>query len=70
MVPVSRFLSQLSRNYLFLFVKMLNMTFVIVLIFEECHRYKFGEMREDIAKAFKNYHIFGLTGTPIFKNKC
>lgn len=38
----------------------------IVLIFDECHRSQFGEMRTKITKAFKKYHIFGFTGTPIF----
>ncbi|EIJ82113.1 type I site-specific deoxyribonuclease, HsdR family protein [Bacillus methanolicus PB1] len=38
----------------------------IVLIFDECHRSQFGEMHQKIIKAFKNYHIFGFTGTPIF----
>lgn len=38
----------------------------IVLIFDECHRSQFGEMRMSITKAFKKYHIFGFTGTPIF----
>lgn len=38
----------------------------IVLIFDECHRGQFGEAHYTITKAFKNYHIFGFTGTPIF----
>jgi len=38
----------------------------IVLIFDECHRSQFGEMHQKITKAFKNYHLFGFTGTPIF----
>lgn len=38
----------------------------IVLIFDECHRSQFGEMHSEITKAFKNYHLFGFTGTPIF----
>jgi type I restriction enzyme R subunit len=38
----------------------------IVMIFDECHRSQFGEMHDKITKAFKNYHIFGFTGTPIF----
>ena len=37
-----------------------------VLIFDECHRSQFGEMHIKITKNFKNYHIFGFTGTPIF----
>lgn len=37
-----------------------------VLIFDECHRSQFGEMHSKIIKAFKDYHIFGFTGTPIF----
>ncbi|MBD5093552.1 MAG: type I restriction endonuclease subunit R [Subdoligranulum sp.] len=38
----------------------------IVIIFDECHRSQFGDMHEKIIKAFKNYHPFGFTGTPIF----
>lgn len=38
----------------------------IVLIFDECHRSQFGDMHAGIVKAFKNYHLFGFTGTPIF----
>lgn len=38
----------------------------VVLIFDECHRSQFGEMHAAITKAFKNYHLFGFTGTPIF----
>lgn len=38
----------------------------IVIIFDECHRSQFGEMHSAITKYFKNYHLFGFTGTPIF----
>jgi len=38
----------------------------VVLIFDECHRSQFGDMHQRITKTFKNYHIFGFTGTPIF----
>jgi len=38
----------------------------VVLIFDECHRSQFGDMHSAITKAFKNYHLFGFTGTPIF----
>lgn len=38
----------------------------IVLIFDECHRSQFGEMHTAITKAFRRYHLFGFTGTPIF----
>jgi type I restriction enzyme R subunit len=38
----------------------------IVLIFDECHRSQFGEMHKAIVSNFKNYYIFGFTGTPIF----
>lgn len=38
----------------------------IVLIFDECHRSQFGNMHAAITKAFKNYYLFGFTGTPIF----
>lgn len=37
-----------------------------VIIFDECHRSQFGDMHAKIVKAFKNYHLFGFTGTPIF----
>lgn len=38
----------------------------LVLIFDECHRSQFGELHTAITRAFKNYHLFGFTGTPIF----
>jgi type I restriction enzyme R subunit len=38
----------------------------VVIIFDECHRSQFGEMHSAITKAFKNYNLFGFTGTPIF----
>jgi type I restriction enzyme R subunit len=52
----------------------------IVLIFDECHRSQFGDMHARIVggaikkgektvkvpQYFRNYHIFGFTGTPIF----
>ena len=38
----------------------------VVLIFDECHRSQFGDMHTAITKAFKTYHLFGFTGTPIF----
>ncbi|MEI7890823.1 MAG: type I restriction endonuclease subunit R [bacterium] len=38
----------------------------VVLIFDECHRSQFGDMHAAITKTFKNYNIFGFTGTPIF----
>ena len=37
-----------------------------VFIFDECHRSQFGEMHKAITRSFKNYHLFGFTGTPIF----
>lgn len=37
-----------------------------VVIFDECHRSQFGDMHAEIRKAFKRYHLFGFTGTPIF----
>ena len=37
-----------------------------VVIFDECHRSQFGDMHVEITKAFKKYHLFGFTGTPIF----
>ena len=38
----------------------------LVIIFDECHRSQFGGMHTAITKAFRNYHLFGFTGTPIF----
>ena len=38
----------------------------VVLIFDECHRSQFGDMRTAIVRSFRKYHIFGFTGTPIF----
>lgn len=38
----------------------------VVMIFDECHRSQFGDMHKAITRQFKNYHIFGFTGTPIF----
>jgi type I restriction enzyme R subunit len=38
----------------------------VVIIFDECHRSQFGQMHRQITKHFKNYHLFGFTGTPIF----
>ena len=38
----------------------------VVIIFDECHRSQFGDMHQAIKKAFKNYHLFGFTGTPLF----
>lgn len=38
----------------------------VALIFDECHRSQFGDMHVAITKAFKQYHLFGFTGTPIF----
>lgn len=38
----------------------------VVFIFDECHRSQFGEMHKNIIGKFKNYYIFGFTGTPIF----
>ena len=39
----------------------------IVMIFDECHRSQFGELHKDIVKSFMKFHLFGFTGTPIFK---
>ncbi len=41
----------------------------VVLIFDECHRSQFGDMHVAIEKAFKRYHLFGFTGTPIFADE-
>lgn len=38
----------------------------VVIVFDECHRSQFGDMHTAITKSFKNYHLFGFTGTPIF----
>ena len=38
----------------------------IVIIFDECHRSQFGDMHSAIVKSFKQYYMFGFTGTPIF----
>jgi type I restriction enzyme R subunit len=38
----------------------------VVIIFDECHRSQFGDMHTDITRAFRRYHLFGFTGTPIF----
>ncbi len=38
----------------------------VVIIFDECHRSQFGDMHTAITRAFKRYHLFGFTGTPIF----
>ena len=38
----------------------------VVIIFDECHRSQFGDMHVSITRAFKKYHLFGFTGTPIF----
>lgn len=38
----------------------------VVFIFDECHRSQFGDMHTAITRAFRNYHLFGFTGTPIF----
>jgi type I restriction enzyme R subunit len=38
----------------------------VVIVFDECHRSQFGDMHVAITKAFKRYHLFGFTGTPIF----
>ena len=38
----------------------------IVIIFDECHRSQFGDMHKSIVRYFKQYYIFGFTGTPIF----
>lgn len=38
----------------------------VVVIFDECHRSQFGDMHLAITNVFKNHHLFGFTGTPIF----
>ena len=38
----------------------------VVFIFDEAHRSQFGQTQKNIKKRFKNYFMFGFTGTPIF----
>jgi type I restriction enzyme, R subunit len=38
----------------------------VVVIFDECHRSQFGDMHVAVTRSFRNYHLFGFTGTPIF----
>ena len=38
----------------------------MIFIIDECHRSQFGDMHKMIVQNFKNYHLFGFTGTPIF----
>ncbi|QHN43291.1 HsdR family type I site-specific deoxyribonuclease [Candidatus Mycosynbacter amalyticus] len=38
----------------------------VIIIFDECHRSQFGDMHHAVTTSFKNYHLFGFTGTPIF----
>ncbi|MEK7620864.1 MAG: type I restriction endonuclease subunit R [Patescibacteria group bacterium] len=38
----------------------------VVIVFDECHRSQFGDMHHAITSSFRNYHLFGFTGTPIF----
>jgi type I restriction enzyme R subunit len=38
----------------------------VVIVFDECHRSQFGDMHSAITRAFRRYHLFGFTGTPIF----
>lgn len=38
----------------------------VVLVFDECHRSQFGQMHANVVRHFRNYHVFGFTGTPIF----
>ncbi|GAA8895447.1 hypothetical protein HpEKA22_08560 [Helicobacter pylori] len=42
----------------------------VVVVFDECHRSQLGSMHQTITKAFKKYHLFGFTGTPIFAQNC
>ena len=38
----------------------------VVIIIDECHRSQFGDMMRSVKRAFRNYYLFGFTGTPIF----
>lgn len=40
----------------------------IIFIFDECHRSQFGDTHKRITAFFRNYQMFGFTGTPIFKD--
>ena len=55
---LARFISKHAQHQLY--------TGHVVIIFDECHRSQFGDMHSAITKAFKTYHLFGFTGTPIF----
>lgn len=41
----------------------------IVFVCDECHRSQFGKQHTEIIKKFKQYALFGFTGTPIFTVK-
>ena len=55
---LARFVEQNAKHEIF--------TGHVVIIFDECHRSQFGDMHTKITRAFKTYHLFGFTGTPIF----
>ncbi len=55
---LARFIAQNAKHEIY--------TGHVVIIFDECHRSQFGDMHTAITKAFKTYHLFGFTGTPIF----
>lgn len=59
-------LHHLVRNNKFLKIYKKN----VVFIFDECHRSQFGNMHSDIVKTFKNFAVYGFTGTPIFDKNC
>ncbi len=40
----------------------------LVFVFDECHRSQFGDLHTAIIKNFKQWHLFGFTGTPIFSD--
>jgi len=40
----------------------------VIFVFDECHRSQFGNTHKRITEYFKNYQMFGFTGTPIFKD--
>jgi type I restriction enzyme R subunit len=40
----------------------------VIFIFDECHRSQFGDTHLRITKFFKNFQMFGFTGTPIFED--
>ncbi len=38
----------------------------VIIIFDEAHRYQFGEAQKNLKRKFKKFYQFGFTGKPIF----